>query len=217
MRTRWIVLLPNIVASAGLSLLSACHSAQGGSTAMETPQPKPSEYAIAQVPLGDLAGVAHATLGSTIKNPYANDPQAVQQGKELFLKMNCAGCHGYGAKGAMGPNLTDQYWRYGGVPVDIYKSIAEGRPQGMPAWNQALPPGEIWKIVAYIQSLGGSFPAADYQASLEGDRVGELVSTEVVAPNDTGSTRKPTSKSVVAPPSPEARPDAGGNPPGSKP
>jgi surfactin synthase thioesterase subunit len=25
----------------------------------------------------------------------------------------------------------------------------------MPAWNPALPPEEIWKLVAYLQSLGG--------------------------------------------------------------
>ena len=61
--------------------------------------------------------------------------------------MNCAACHGYDLKGGMGPDLTDTYWRYGGSPADIYKSIFEGRPQGMPAWGRALPPAMIWKVV----------------------------------------------------------------------
>ena len=54
---------------------------------------------------------------TSIPNPYHDNPQAVQQGHDLFIQMNCAGCHGYGAKGGMGPNLTDGYWRYGGVPA----------------------------------------------------------------------------------------------------
>jgi len=74
--------------------------------------------------------------------------------------MNCAGCHGYDAKGGMGPDLTDTEWRYGGTPIDIYKSIYEGRAQGMPAWGNALPTTPIWQLVAYIQSLGGTLPAA---------------------------------------------------------
>ena len=74
--------------------------------------------------------------------------------------MKCAGCHGYDAKGGMGPDRTDTEWRYGGTPIDIYTSISEGRPQGMPAWGNTLPPNTIWLLVSYIQSLGGAFTAA---------------------------------------------------------
>ncbi|MDQ6679798.1 MAG: c-type cytochrome, partial [Pseudomonadota bacterium] len=133
------------------------------------------------VPLGDVAGGAQSNLSAQIPNPYGNDPQAVQQGHDLYIRMNCAGCHGYTAKGAMGPNLTDGYWRYGGVPASIFNSIYQGRPQGMPAWNPALPPQDIWKIVAYIQSLGGSYPASQYQAWLQGDKHGANVPSKVDA------------------------------------
>jgi cytochrome c oxidase cbb3-type subunit 3 len=130
---------------------------------------KAGEGSAAAVPLGDLAGGRRDTLASGIANPHAGDPQAIERGKKLFSAMNCAGCHGYDLKGAMGPNLTDTYWLYGGTPVMIYKSIYEGRPQGMPAWQQMLPTEPIWDIVAYIESLGGSFPADKFEAGIKGD------------------------------------------------
>lgn len=122
-----------------------------------------------QMPTGDIAGAAASTVGQVFENPYANDPGAIAEGKRLFEAMNCAGCHGYQLKGGMGPDLTDTYWRYGGTPAALYQSIYQGRPKGMPAWGVALPPAQIWKIVAYIQSQGGTTPSAQYQAGLQGD------------------------------------------------
>ena len=81
----------------------------------------------------------------SLDNPLAGDPNSVEEGKKLFTQMNCAGCHGYDAKGGMGPDLTDTEWRYGGTPIDIYKSIYEGRAQGMPAWGNTLPTTPIWQ------------------------------------------------------------------------
>ena len=112
----------------------------------------------AVVPLGISAGEA-PTVSLSTANPLSSDPNAVTEGRKLFLSMNCAGCHGYDAKGGMGPNLTDTAWRYGGAPIDVYKSIYEGRPKGMPAWGNGLPPRPIWQLVAYIQSLGGTSSA----------------------------------------------------------
>ena len=100
-----------------------------------------------------------APVAAERPNPLANDPTAVAEGHKLFISMNCAGCHGYDAKGGMGPNLTDTYWRYGGTPERLYESILNGRPKGMPAWGVALPPQHIWQLVAYIQSLGGAVAA----------------------------------------------------------
>ena len=134
---------------------------------------------LTRVPLGPLVEPPERSIASSITNPVAGQPQAVEQGRQLFIQMNCAGCHGFDAKGGMGPDLTSTYWRYGGTPAAIYKSIYEGRPQGMPAWGRALPPDSIWLLVAYIQSLGGAFPAQAYQASLQGDRPGDLVAPEL--------------------------------------
>ncbi len=143
----------------------------------------PSEGQMAGVPLGDIAGGAESTLASQIHNPdhsnQAGVAVSVAEGKRLFVALNCADCHGFDAKGNMGPNLTDKYWRYGGTPAAIFKSIFAGRPKGMPAWGAALPARDIWQIVAYIQSLGGTYPPDFYQPSLQGDKQGELVSPEI--------------------------------------
>lgn len=122
------------------------------------------EGVAAVVPLGFAVGKP-PDLGGRPSNPFGTDPHAVQEGKKLFSQMNCAGCHGYGATGGMGPNLTDTAWRYGGAPIDIYKSIYEGRPQGMPAWGTSLPPQTIWQLVSYIESLGGTQQLANSTAS----------------------------------------------------
>ncbi|MDQ6779877.1 MAG: c-type cytochrome [Candidatus Eremiobacteraeota bacterium] len=182
---------------------------------MAPTQPEPGAGTVGDVPLGDVAGAAQSNLSAQIPNPYGRDPQAVQQGHELFIKMNCAGCHGYGAKGAMGPNLTDGYWRYGGVPASIFNSIYQGRPQGMPAWNPALPPQDIWKLVAYIQSLGGSFRADQFQAWLQGDQRSDNVPVEVSATlpaNQAQSTPAPKGGTAHAPgvaPQPDIAPAPG--------
>ena len=129
----------------------------------------PPDSIIQAVPLGDIAGTTPNRLATMIPNPYAGDRAAIDAGQQLFTQMNCVGCHGYDLHGGMGPNLTDTYWRYGGAPAQIYSSIFEGRPQGMPAWGKALPRDAIWKIVAYIQAQGGAFPARMAEAGLQGN------------------------------------------------
>ena len=211
-----------IGACAVLLSLGACDRFQSGSTVAAPAQPAVGEETIAAIPLGDVAGAATSNVAASIHNPYGdNNAQAIQQGKELFVRMNCAGCHGYGATGGMGPNLEDKYWRYGGTPANIFKSIYEGRPQGMPAWNPALPPREIWKLVAYIESLGGAYPGKNYQAWVQGDRVGDNIPpgvTRTTTPPPTGFPQASSSPKSGGSTEAQTRFDAGGTPPsGDKP
>ena len=144
----------------------------------------PSAALIAAVPLGQVARRAPAGAWWLCRppTPIMPNPQAIEQGKQLYIQMNCAGCHAYNGKGNMGPDLTDSEWRYGGLPVQIYQSIFDGRPQGeLPSWGAALPPAEIWKLVAYIQSLGGSVSVSDYEHARQGDQPGEQVAPEAQA------------------------------------
>ena len=84
---------------------------------------------------------------------YPEDPSARENGRLLFTRFNCAGCHGDHGGGGMGPSLRDQDWIYGSTSRDIFDSIAEGRAHGMPAWGPLLPPEFIWQLVSYIKSL----------------------------------------------------------------
>jgi cytochrome c oxidase cbb3-type subunit 3 len=84
---------------------------------------------------------------------YERDAWDVAQGKQLFQWMNCSGCHGHGG-GGMGPALSDDRWIYGGKLQQIYSSIRDGRPNGMPAWRTRLTDQQIWQLAAYVRSMG---------------------------------------------------------------
>jgi cytochrome c oxidase cbb3-type subunit 3 len=94
---------------------------------------------------------------------YDNNAPALAQGQQLFSWMNCVGCHAHGG-GGQGPALMDDEWRYGGRIDQIAATIAEGRPNGMPAWRGKLTDDQIWKLAAYVRSLSGQ-PSKDAVAS----------------------------------------------------
>jgi len=102
-------------------------------------------------PSGDASGAAHAADGAA--NPYAQDRTATAEGRQLFVRFNCSGCHGGRAGGGMGPSLRDVDWIYGDRDAQLFSSIAEGRAHGMPSWQPRLTPDQIWKLVTYIKSL----------------------------------------------------------------
>lgn len=139
----------------------------------------PPEGLPALVPLGPPPGNVSSELPMDIENPVHDNPQAIASGRQLFKAMNCADCHGYNAEGGtMAPSLTNGDWKFGGTPVQIFKSIYEGRPTGMPAWGKTLPPQTIWDIVAYIQSLGGTVPPDKFYQAMAGDKPGELTAPQ---------------------------------------
>ncbi len=95
------------------------------------------------------------TLGSTppaIINPYDANEEAIGEGKRLYNHFNCSGCHA-GGGGAIGPALMDEVWIYGSQPGNIYSTIVEGRPNGMPAFGGRIPQDKIWRIAAYVSTL----------------------------------------------------------------
>lgn len=94
-----------------------------------------------------------------IKNPYSGDKNAIAMGEDLFNSMNCSGCHAPEAGGGMGPALTDIAWIYGNSPADLYITISNGRPNGMPAYGNTLPAESIWQLVSYIESISADSAA----------------------------------------------------------
>jgi cytochrome c oxidase cbb3-type subunit 3 len=102
-------------------------------------------------PIGHVPGALTQPAKAT--NPLRADSVARARGRQLFLRYNCAGCHGDHAGGGMGPSLRDPSWLYGKTDADVFSSIAEGRAHGMPAWGTKLPESQLWELVAYIQCL----------------------------------------------------------------
>lgn len=87
-------------------------------------------------------------------HPFEQQAYAVAQGKRLFRWYNCNGCHAQGG-GDMGPPLMDEAWRYGAAPEQIFHSIVQGRPNGMPAFGGRIPDEQVWQLVAYVRSMTG--------------------------------------------------------------
>ena len=93
-------------------------------------------------------------IETEMRNPYEDNAYAVSEGKQLFDQMNCSGCHSHGG-GGIGPPLTDDEWIYGSEPQNIFATIVEGRPNGMPSFRGRIPNYQVWELVAYVRALGG--------------------------------------------------------------
>lgn len=99
------------------------------------------------------------------KNSFDENAYSVSQGQQLFSSFNCVGCHAHGG-GGMGPALMDNKWLYGSSPQQIFASIVEGRPNGMPSFRGKIVDAQVWQLVAYVRSIGalgtsGAAPARD--------------------------------------------------------
>jgi len=90
---------------------------------------------------------------NVLTNPFEGNTARIAEGGKLFIAYNCMDCHGAEGSGAMGPSFQDNRWHFGGTAGDVFQSIFEGRPDGMPAWGTLLPPQYIWQLVGYIQSM----------------------------------------------------------------
>lgn len=118
--------------------------------------------------LSCLTLLAFLALGSQLrgqeKNPYAGDAKIAKLGEYQF-RLNCAFCHGLGARGGgRGPDLT-RAKRHGSSDAEIFHNIHDGiAGTAMPAaTNGGIGVGmsdeEIWQVVTYIRSLEVKAPA----------------------------------------------------------
>lgn len=99
--------------------------------------------------IGDLTG------DETTLMKYAHKEEWLKVGAGVF-KTNCISCHGREGEGNVGPNLTDEHFKYVRKPEDVYKVISEGAGKGaMPAWGNRMHPNEVVLVASYIISLRG--------------------------------------------------------------
>jgi cytochrome c oxidase cbb3-type subunit 3 len=106
-------------------------------------------------------------------SPYQENAWGVSEGKRLYSAFNCAPCHAMNGGGAIGPALIDDKWIYGGRGEQIYATISQGRPDGMPSFGGHVPPQQIWQLVAYVQAMSGQVEAST-ATSRNDDQMGAL-------------------------------------------
>ena len=99
------------------------------------------------------AGFPLAVKPIVVRNPYEGNKDAIHTGSQLFIAYNCLDCHGADGSGAMGPSFQDGRWHFGGSPGEVFESIYEGRPDGMPSWGGRITNDQIWMLTAYVRSL----------------------------------------------------------------
>ena len=87
-------------------------------------------------------------------NPYEDSAYDANEGKRLFDWYNCSGCHFHGG-GGIGPPLMSGELTYGIEPENVYATIVEGRPNGMPSFQGKIPDYQVWQLVAYVRSMSG--------------------------------------------------------------
>lgn len=133
---------------AALAAIAGCGKHDSTSVAQAAPD-HPSTEGTAVSPLFPGGGSAPPPDPQGAK--YDGNAQAINEGKRLFDWYNCSGCHFHGA-GGIGPSLIDSTWTYGDKIDQIYASIYQGRPNGMPSWGQKLSTTEIWELAAFIRS-----------------------------------------------------------------
>jgi len=128
------------------------------------------EVAEAKAALKEFKSNAPTTDFITAENvTLLTDAKDLSRGKAVF-KLNCASCHIADGGGAIGPNLTDEFWILGGGIKNVFSTISNGGRdgKGMIAWNKTLKADDIAKVASYVLSLQGSVPANPKAA--EGDK-----------------------------------------------
>jgi mono/diheme cytochrome c family protein/nitrate/TMAO reductase-like tetraheme cytochrome c subunit len=101
----------------------------------------------------------HTQEQPELLNPFAGDPEAVKEGRKLWLFLGCSGCHGVMGGGGMGARVLDDTWRFGSDDPTLYKLIKGQIPEQTMVAYAALPDEQVWKALSYVRSLYKGDPA----------------------------------------------------------
>lgn len=108
-----------------------------------------------QVKNGNKDEGSSSENNDNIAQVLAKNNEAISLGKEVYAN-RCAMCHGENGEGMIGPNLTDDYWIYGGSAKEISEVIMNGSPNGMPGSKNVLTTAEIEQVVTYLMEIKGT-------------------------------------------------------------
>jgi mono/diheme cytochrome c family protein len=134
-----------------LATLAACGNADAAQNSQQ--QQWGASAPFVQHPENIQPGMTLSRRFMAVTNPYDGNATRAAEGAKLFIAYNCLDCHGADGSGAMGPSLQDSRWHFGGSNAEVFESIYEGRPDGMPAWGGRISDADIWRLVTYARGL----------------------------------------------------------------
>lgn len=134
-----------LVAATVFLALSTMARAQDSSEAKEN-----------RVPDGPLS----AEAAKRLKNPIPFTKKSIAQGRGMYMRSSCTGCHGADGKATVDvvANATDltspKLYQDGTTDGEIFRSIRDGQSASMPSFKSQIRPEEdIWHLVNFIHSL----------------------------------------------------------------
>ncbi len=109
-------------------------------------------HTIARSTLLFAALIALPAAAAGITNPQSPTPELIAEGKKLYNRTGCLACHGNNARGAVGPDLTDDEWLRAPSDEMVFNTIRNGR-QGtaMSGFSDNITDEQIWTIITWIR------------------------------------------------------------------
>jgi mono/diheme cytochrome c family protein len=93
------------------------------------------------------AGLSPATAAAIARLQAATTSSEIA-GRRMFLALNCYGCHGMAAAGAIGPDIV-------GAPRSAVEfNVMNGNEGGMPSFAAYVTETDITNLTSYLDSIG---------------------------------------------------------------
>ena len=114
-----------------------------------------------------LAVVSVFGAGAQTTNPH-DTPADRESGGKIF-RSHCASCHGIRGTGGLGPDLTSGSFFHGSSDAELFATISGGIP-GTAMPGVFFEGTQVWQLVAFVRSLGGSGAASGVKGDAERGR-----------------------------------------------
>lgn len=117
-------------------------------------------YAIDNSPLdvtpkpGETLTAAVQEFRQTGRNPYAERPEALADGKKLYVAY-CQACHLPDGSGRMGASLTGEKHIHERITTDVglFEVIFGGASGAMQPFSKRMTQDEILKVMVFVRTL----------------------------------------------------------------
>lgn len=154
------------LSAACICVIFAVSAVFGGSAFSVAEEPAAAATRTGPTPIDKVK----STPKGELRNPYLDtDAALVEQGRRLYMRTGCNGCHGGGAGGGMCPPLSNDTWVYGGDDDTLFRLITVGSDELMKAGfarkgkesvtGPMMPFGailqsedDLWKIITFIRA-----------------------------------------------------------------